>query len=116
MTSKKQTQAQPVDSSTEAAAKPPKQASSEQDSQGVTTLETGVSPPGRPGGKLGIIADILKRPEGATLEQLMDATAWQAHSIRGAMSGSLTKKHGITIVSEKTDAGRVYYVRSEAGQ
>jgi hypothetical protein len=38
------------------------------------------------------------------------ATAWQAHSVRGAMSGSLKKKLGLTIESRKTDAGRTYSI------
>lgn len=66
---------------------------------------------GAPRGKLGVIADLLKRPEGATIQQLMDATGWQSHSIRGAMAGALTRKYGLLLSSEKTDAGRVYRAR-----
>jgi hypothetical protein len=63
-----------------------------------------------PSGKLGILADLLKRPDGATLEQMVVATGWQAHSVRGAMSGSLKKGFGLVIDSEKTETGRVYRI------
>jgi hypothetical protein len=38
------------------------------------------------------------------------ATAWQVHSVRGAMAGALKKKAGFTILSEKTESGRVYRI------
>lgn len=53
---------------------------------------------------------LMRRPEGATLAQMRGATDWQAHSVRGAMSGSIKKKLGLTIVSEKTEFGRVYRI------
>lgn len=52
---------------------------------------------------------MLNRPEGATLEQLVEATGWQKHTVRGALS-LLGKKQGISIESGKTEAGRVYRV------
>lgn len=70
--------------------------------------QSGEQQPRTPGGKLGVIADLLKRPEGATIQQVMDATGWQSHSVRGAVAGALTKKHGLIISSEKADAGRAY--------
>ena len=52
---------------------------------------------------------MLYRPEGATLDQLVEATGWQKHSLRGAIS--LLGKHlGLPIESRKTDTGRVYTV------
>lgn len=66
-----------------------------------------------PAGKLGAIVVLMRRPEGATLAQMIQATGWQAHSVRGAIAGSLKKKHGLTIVSEPAEGGRVY--RIEAG-
>jgi hypothetical protein len=71
--------------------------------------------PARPKGKLGALLALLLRPEGATLAVMQDATGWQAHSVRGAMSGALKKKLGFTISSEKTDGGRVYRASQEAG-
>lgn len=52
---------------------------------------------------------LLSRPEGATLEQLVEATGWQKHTVRGALS-LLGKKQGIPIESSKAEAGRVYRV------
>ena len=63
-----------------------------------------------PGGKLGKLVELLQRPDGATLEEMVAATGWQAHSVRGAMSGGLKKKQGLTITSTKTDGTRVYRV------
>ena len=44
----------------------------------------------------------------------MAATGWQAHSVRGAISGSIKKALGLEVLSEKTDAGRVYRIVAEA--
>ena len=63
-----------------------------------------------PKGKLGAVIALLRRSEGAQVEELMAATGWQAHSVRGAMSGALKKKLGLTISSEKTEAGRIYRI------
>ena len=65
-----------------------------------------------PGGKLGKLVELLQRPSGATLEEMVAATGWQAHSVRGAMSGGLKKKQGLTITSTKTDGTRVYRIVS----
>jgi hypothetical protein len=63
----------------------------------------------REGSKKAIVLDLLKRAEGATLKEIMSATAWQAHSVRGFISGSLGKKMGLKIESEKrADGERVY--------
>ncbi len=58
-----------------------------------------------------MLIDMLKRPEGATLKQMMDATGWQKHSLHGAMAGGLKKKLGYNITSTKEDGGeRVYRI------
>ena len=57
------------------------------------------------GSKLDMIVARLTRPEGASLGDLMAATGWQAHSVRGALAGSLKKK-GHAIVSEKIEGER----------
>lgn len=44
---------------------------------------------------------LLRRPRGATIEEMMEATNWQAHSVRGFMSGALKKRLGLELVSEK---------------
>ena len=54
---------------------------------------------------------LLQRANGATLDELVAATGWQAHTVRGAMSGALKKRLGLTIASEKVDnRGRVYRI------
>ena len=54
---------------------------------------------------------LLQRAKGATLDELVAATGWQAHTVRGAMSGALKKRLGLTITSEKVDnRGRVYRI------
>jgi Protein of unknown function (DUF3489) len=51
----------------------------------------------RPGTKQALLIDLLKRPKGATVEQIAERTGWQRHTIRGAISGALKKKLGLTI-------------------
>jgi hypothetical protein len=55
--------------------------------------------------KLDIVLDHLVRPEGASLVELVAATGWQAHSVRGALAGSLKKK-GHAVISEKVEGER----------
>jgi hypothetical protein len=57
------------------------------------------------------IIALLKQPEGATLKAIMAATGWQAHSVRGFISGQLTKRMGLKVKSFKRDDERVYRVR-----
>lgn len=61
--------------------------------------------------KTNLVLDLLRRPDGATLEQLVAATGWLPHTTRAAMTG--LKKKGHPLVSEKTDGIRRY--RIEAG-
>jgi hypothetical protein len=63
----------------------------------------------RTGTKQALMIEMLRRPEGATVEQIAEATAWRNHSVRGAMAGGLKKKIGLTITSEKSETGaRIY--------
>lgn len=65
----------------------------------------------RAGTKLARVVDLLRTETGATLAEIVEATGWQAHSVRGAISGTLKKKHGLTVTSEKIDGrGRVYRI------
>jgi len=63
----------------------------------------------KPKTKLARLEMLLRRPDGATIEQISKSLDWQAHSVRGAMSGALKKKQGLTIASEKADGGRRVY-------
>lgn len=57
--------------------------------------------------------DLLNRAEGATVEELQTVTGWQQHSVRGLLAGAVKKKLGLTLLSEKPDAGpRRYRVAS----
>ena len=65
----------------------------------------------RPGTKLAALVMALRRPQGATNLQLMLATGWQPHTVRGAISGMLRKKLGLNVVLAHNDSGeRVYRV------
>lgn len=67
--------------------------------------------PVRPGTKLAALVMALRRPQGATGLQLMLATGWQPHTVRGAISGMLRKKLGLNVVLAHNDTGeRVYRV------
>ena len=76
------------------------------------------SKPGRPAKdgkpraetKGSMILELIGRTKGATLAEIMKATEWQAHSVRGFIS-TARKKHGLKIVSAKNDAGERTYVR-----
>ena len=59
--------------------------------------------------KLAAVVALLRGKQGATLDQMMKATAWQRHSVRGAISGSVKKKLGLNVVSEKKDGGERRY-------
>ena len=59
--------------------------------------------------KLSQLESMLRRKEGATIAQIATILDWQPHSVRGAISGSLKKKQGLTINSEKTEDGRHVY-------
>ncbi len=66
-------------------------------------------PSAREGSKKAQFLALLRVPEGATLAALMKATGWQAHSVRGFISGSLGKKMGIAVESFKNEAGERAY-------
>lgn len=65
----------------------------------------------RDGSKKAEVIGLLQRKGGATLTQIMKATGWQAHSVRGFISGALGKKMGLTVESAKREDGeRVYSI------
>src|SRR5205823_4852291 len=57
---------------------------------------------------------LLRRPEGATIADVVAATGWQPHTVRGLFSGTLKKKLGLTLGSEREENGRTYHI-VEAG-
>lgn len=69
------------------------------------------SPTIRPGTKLAAIIDAMRHPGGATVAQMMAGTGWQAHTIRGAISGMVRRRLGYQVVSEKgADGQRAYRI------
>ena len=63
----------------------------------------------REGSKTATILDLLKRSGGATAKELLKATGWQPHSLRGFISGTLGKKMGLTVTSTKGEDGERSY-------
>jgi hypothetical protein len=69
-------------------------------------------PEARDGSKSATILDLLKRPGGVTSKELMKATGWQPHSVRGFLSGTVGKKMGLTVTSTRGEDGeRTYSVK-----
>ena len=61
--------------------------------------------------KLGQLEGMLRRNEGATIAQIAKELDWQLHSVRGAISGSIKKKQGLTVLAEKAaNRERVYRI------
>lgn len=74
-------------------------------------VATQAKPRTRDNSKQSQVIAMLKRPEGATIAQICQATGWLPHTCRGAMAGALKKKMGLEISSEKQpDADRVYRI------
>ena len=49
------------------------------------------------------LLQLLSRPEGASIKDMMNATEWQQHSVRGFLAGTVKKKMGLTLTSSKTE-------------
>lgn len=65
--------------------------------------------------KADIILKKLRSPRGVTIETLMQATGWQAHSVRGFLSANVRKKLGLTVMNEiGKDGVRRYRVDGRA--
>ncbi|MCW5701968.1 MAG: DUF3489 domain-containing protein [Bradyrhizobium sp.] len=73
------------------------------------------TPPAKPprtDSKQAKLIAMLKRPEGASIAEVVAALQWQPHTVRGAIAGALKKKLGLKVESEKVDAerGRTYRI------
>jgi hypothetical protein len=67
----------------------------------------------RAGTKQALLIEMLSSPTGANIEEIMTATGWLSHTVRGAIAGALKKKLGLTVTSEKIEGrGRVYRIRN----
>jgi hypothetical protein len=70
--------------------------------------------PARRSSKTAQILELLKRPGGVTLKELIKATGWQPHSVRGFLSGTVGKKMGTPVnSSKKGDSERTYRISSK---
>ena len=53
---------------------------------------------------------LMRQRSGATIDDLVEATSWQRHTVRGMIAGALKKKLGLHVISEKSERGRVYRI------
>ena len=60
------------------------------------------------------ILKLLRRKKGASIKDLQEATGWQAHSVRGFLSGTVKKRLGLPLRSEHSEKGGRRYLIVEA--
>ena len=60
--------------------------------------------------KQAAVIAMLRRPEGASVDEVASAMGWQRHTVRGLFSGALKKKLGLTLASSQEERGRVYRI------
>jgi hypothetical protein len=76
-----------------------------------TGADVAPAPKTRSGTKQEQVITLLRRKEGATIAQIVAATDWAPHTVRGFFAGALKKKLGLTVTSEKVEGGqRVYRI------
>jgi hypothetical protein len=71
--------------------------------------KSNASKPVREGSKTAKVLDLLQRPGGVTSKELIKATGWLPHSVRGFLSGTVSKKMGLTLTSCKDEEGQRIY-------
>jgi hypothetical protein len=71
--------------------------------------------PIQPTSKIGATIRLLRGAEGASMEDLMKATGWQGHSMRGAISGSIKRRLGLNVDSDKPETVRFYRITHKTG-
>jgi hypothetical protein len=105
--------AQPSDRVAPAKAKSGKKASPAKKAPKSAKRTKEAKPLARDGSKTAKVLDLLKRSGGVTGKELIKATGWQPHSVRGFLSGTVGKKMGLTVVSTKgKDAVRCYSIKA----
>jgi hypothetical protein len=93
--------------------KPGKQATAAKKAPAGRTKAQPAKPGARGGSKTAKILDLLKRPGGASARELLKATGWQPHSLRGFLSGTVGKKMGLALTSTKGEDGdRTYSLKA----
>lgn len=80
---------------------------------GITPASASAKPVRKPrNSKQAQLIAMLKRPEGASIDEIVSAFGWQPHTARGAIAGALKKKLGLAVSSEKIDGhGRIYKIK-----
>ncbi len=78
-------------------------------SNGSKTKKTSKRTMPQPATKSEKVIQLLLRPSGATIAEFQKVTGWQAHSVRGFLSGTVKKKLGLNVVSEKDEASERCY-------
>jgi hypothetical protein len=82
-----------------------------------TLVHAEVKPQASKSNKLDLLVTMLSRKQGATVKQLMEATGWVNHSVRGAISGGLRKKMGLNVITiRKPGKDLVYRIEAEEEQ
>ena len=67
--------------------------------------------------KQALLLQLVSRPEGASVEDLMQATGWQQHSVRGFLAGTVKKKMGLALTSSKAEGEvRQYRIATRRGR
>ena len=69
------------------------------------------APKTRDGTKQAMLIAMLRRKEGATIAQIVEATGWRPHTVRGVFAGALKKKLGLNVTSEKVEGERIYFIK-----
>ncbi len=70
----------------------------------------------KPTTKIETLIHLIKRSRGATISELQKATGWQAHSVRGAISGTLRKKLGLSVTVDQTEKRGRFYCISQVSE
>ena len=78
-----------------------------------TTATPALPAPAAKPSKKQVLIDLLHTKNGATLQQLMDATGWQQHSVRGALA-NLKKKDNLQVESERRSDARYFFIQTPA--
>jgi hypothetical protein len=75
-----------------------------------TGTDTAPAPKTRDGTKQALVIAMLRRKQGATIAQIVEATGWRSHTVRGFFAGALKRKLGLEVTSEKVEGSRVYRI------
>ena len=73
-----------------------------------TGADAAPAPKTRDGTKQAHVIAMLRRKQGATVAQIVEATDWRPHTVRGVFAGALKKKLGLEVTSEKVEGERIY--------